>query len=369
MLGSRAPLRPSRTSSRAAAPGAGYETSEDLWVSPLRCIPDLLREFNIAPGTVFRRAGIDPREMRDPENRLPFERVGRLVAECVATTGCQHFGLLVGQRAGPGAVGIIQELMQSSPTLRTGLRALVAHLHLYDRGAVLTMHPRSNSEVELAYVVHHRDTPGTAQITDGGLAILLLLLRSVCGRTWTPIRTTFAHSRPSDVAPFRRFFKAPLLFDAPRSALIVRMSLLDQSIPGADARREAHIRASVADVEASNALSMTLRVRRALSTMLVVSAPSFDQVADAFGLSRRTLRRRLADEGASCSGLLDGLRCELARQLLLETRMSIQDIAETLHYSMTGAFSRSYKGWTGVTPSDARRAVRKAKGASPSKRS
>ena len=48
--------------------------------------------------------------------------------------------------------------------------------------------------------------------------------------------------------------------------------------------------------------------------------------------------------------LLEDLRCELARQLLEESRLPIGEIAATLHYSKPGAFSRAFRGWTGKTP-------------------
>jgi AraC-like DNA-binding protein len=339
---------------RKSVPAPSLTADEDLWVKPLLCIPDLLREFRVAPATVYRRAGIDPRALSDPKNRLSFSMVGRWIEECVAATGCLHFGLLVGQRAGSGAVGVIAGLFQFAPTVRAALRALVGHLHLHDRGAVLVLHSWSAREVELAYVIHHRGTPGTAQISDAALAIAADLMRGVCGQAWVPTRVMFAHERPKDIAPYRSFFKTRLGFDAARSALVFPAALLDRPLPGADTRAEAGIRALIHEIEAIESPSMTMRVRHALNVMLVAGVPSFDRIARALALSRRTLRRRLADEGTSVSQLLDQLRCERARQLLEETRMPIQEIAATLHYSKPGAFSRAYKGWAGVTPRSSR---------------
>jgi AraC-like DNA-binding protein len=338
-----------------------FATSQDLWVKPLQCIPDLLRELGARPQTVFRRAELSPQVLVNSKNRLDFAQVGRLITECVAATGCEHFGLLVGQRAGPETAGVIHELMPFTRTVRSALYALRSHLHLHDRGGALVVTEQPGALVELAYIVFRPNTPGAWQIGDGALAILLMLLRGLCGRTWKPVGVTIAHRQPGDARPYRRFFNAPVWFDAPRSALVVPADLLDRQLPSANARAEAAIRTAIADAEAANPLSLTLQVRRLVGAMLVGFAPSLPEIASVLGLSRRTLRRRLAEEGTTVTAIVDETRAELARQLIVQTHMPIHEIAQTLHYTKPGAFSRAYKSWTGIAPLSARHAaLRKA---------
>ncbi|MFO1398115.1 MAG: AraC family transcriptional regulator [Burkholderiales bacterium] len=334
-----------------------FATSQDLWVKPLQCVPVLLREFHVRSQTVFRRAQVSRSVLGDPRNRLDFAQVGQLLVECVVATGCEHFGLLVGQRAGPETAGIIHELMLFTKTVRSALYALRSHLHLHDRGGVLAITEQSSTLVELAYVVFRPNTPGAGQISDGALAILFLLLRSLCGSAWKPVAVTIAHRRPVDVTPYRRLFQAPVSFDAPRSALVVPAALLEHQLLGADARTEAALEAVIADAEAAHPLSFTLQVKRVVAAMLVGCAPSFPQIATALEMSARTVRRRLADEGTTVTSIVDETKAEFARQLIVETRMSIHEIAQTLHYTKPGAFSRAYVGWMGVTPRAARNAA------------
>ena len=334
---------------------AALASSEDLQVRAIQYVPSVLREMGVSPAAVLRAAGLKPNALTNLDRRLPFTQVGRLAVECVNATGCQHFGLIVGERAGPVAAGIIHELMRFTTNVHAALCALRAHLHLHDRGAVVTLTDAPDDQVEVAYVIHHHDTIGSEQITDGGIAVMLLLLQSLLGPRWAPTCAAFARSRPPDIAPYARLFRAPLAFDAPRTALFIPRSLLDHAIPGSDSRREAAIRELIARAEAANPRSLSLRVKELLSAMLVESEPTFDQVATAFGTSRRTLRRRLALEGTSVTALRNEIKAEFARQLLVNSTMSIIDIGATLHYTKPGAFSRAYKGWTGASPQEARR--------------
>jgi AraC-like DNA-binding protein len=68
-------------------------------------------------------------------------------------------------------------------------------------------------------------------------------------------------------------------------------------------------------------------------------------------MTRRTLRRRLRDEGKVLSDLLDEARFLEASKELTRPSESIKEIAERLGYAETSSFHRAFKRWAGVTPS------------------
>jgi AraC-like DNA-binding protein len=85
--------------------------------------------------------------------------------------------------------------------------------------------------------------------------------------------------------------------------------------------------------------------------------PRIPDLAAAFGLSSATLRRRLADEGTSIGRIRKTCRRQLAEELLLNHRESIQGVAARLGFSDTTSFRRAFKQWTGVAPSKYRDAA------------
>jgi AraC-like DNA-binding protein len=78
--------------------------------------------------------------------------------------------------------------------------------------------------------------------------------------------------------------------------------------------------------------------------------PTPETAARALAVSRRTLSRRLADEGSSFRTILDDVRREFACALLQDRSLSIADVAFFLEYSEPAAFNRSFRRWTGQTP-------------------
>ena len=63
-----------------------------------------------------------------------------------------------------------------------------------------------------------------------------------------------------------------------------------------------------------------------------------------------SLRRRLAAEGKSYQGVKDALRRDAAIHLLLNPKLTLEDVAQQVGFSETSTFHRAFKKWTGVTP-------------------
>jgi len=82
--------------------------------------------------------------------------------------------------------------------------------------------------------------------------------------------------------------------------------------------------------------------------------PSLMDMSGMLGLSRRTLVRRLEDEGLSYQYLLDETRNELACWYLRHTGQSLNVIAEKVGFSDQGNFTRGFRRWQGLAPSQYR---------------
>jgi len=76
--------------------------------------------------------------------------------------------------------------------------------------------------------------------------------------------------------------------------------------------------------------------------------PSLEHTAEVLGLSRRTLVRRLEDEGLGFQGLLDEARNELACWYLRHTALPLAEISEQLGFRDQAAFSRAFRRWQGL---------------------
>ena len=322
----------------------------DVRVGPLLSIPSLLSEHGLDPSFVLAQVGLDVRLFDDPENRVSFGALGRLLETCVKLTACRHFGLLIGQRFNLHSLGVLGELMRNCPTLRDALRLAALHLELQDRGAVSLTLELGDGTSALGYSLFAGKTPAAEQILDGAIAMQYLLLRKLCGPSWKPLLIQLSHTRPAKIAPFQKHFRAHLEFDARMSGIVFESRWLDHPIAGADPALFAAISKTIESNQSQQLMPFVAQARRALYAMMFTASASSANLARLFNLHERTLRRRLEEEGVTVRGLVSEARRELAHHLLRDTDLPVSEISALLHYSDVTVFARAFRGWSNMSP-------------------
>jgi AraC-like DNA-binding protein len=317
-------------------------------------ILNVLESFGIDPNAVLIEAGIDRGLFDHPGNLITYATRDKLLKHCVARTGCQHFGLLVGQRMNLSALGLIGLLMKTSRDAGSALRSLVDFLHLHSQAAVMTL----SVDGELAILTYDAFDPGlvaTDQTGDGAVAMMLNVMRSFCGCAFQPTEVSFVHRRPADIGPFRRHFQVPLYFDAKHYALVFSRDWLDVRLSGADEELQQVLQKQVDALGAEHSLELPDQVRSVLRSALMVGQCPEEQIAALFSMRSHTLSRRLETFGTSYHELVNECRFEIARQMLENTSLRISEIGATLGYSRSSSFIRAFRRWSGTTPAQWRK--------------
>jgi AraC-like DNA-binding protein len=290
--------------------------------------------------------------LADPNVRVPealTEAAWRLAA---TLTQDDALGIHLAETLPRGALDLIEYALRTSPSLANGLDRLARYGRLLsDRVAVRT-HRKDDG---LLFLVHDTATTSLHSArAEFALAFALKLARDCTGASIRPIRVGFAHRAPDNLSEHRRFFNGPIRFAAGASSMSLGasdgarpMREADPALAGIIRRR---LENALSDPVRSSARAMSTRVRHLLVERLGQSVLTVDAAAAALAVSRRTLTRRLAEERASFSQILDDVRRDFARALLQDRSLSIADIAFFLQYSEPAAFHRSFRRWTGQTP-------------------
>ncbi len=319
-------------------------TASTIRVAPALAVVAVVRDFGLDPVAILTEAGWSPSLLNDPENIVPYAAVGRLFAVAAARTECDHFGLLFGLKAGPSVIGALGFASRHAPDVRSALQLLAGRFAHHDRGGVVTF-AVEDVVTTLGYRILDPKMPGSGHITAGSLAIGFQLMKMLCGTSWQPLETSFAFHRPTDVKPYHNLFGDSVRFNAGESVLSFASHWLDCKVSGADPELQRVLLRAIgsSDTETSKNRDLRDEVRGVLAGMIGHGNINQIAVASTFGLSSRTLHRRLAALGASFQGLLDDVRCERACQLLENTAMPVAEVAVMLGYSEVSAFTRSFK--------------------------
>lgn len=94
---------------------------------------------------------------------------------------------------------------------------------------------------------------------------------------------------------------------------------------------------------------------QAILAQLEINGACIEAVASQLALSTRTLQRRLGDRGLSYTRLVTALRQSRSKYLLLNSELSIDQIAAQLGYDRANAFGAAFRRWWGESPARYRR--------------
>jgi len=320
-------------------------------------LPAVLREFGVDLDDALASAGLSSDIFSDRDNTIEYPLLQRLLAACERLTQCDHVGLLIAGRTRLADFGLAGRAAVCGATTGKGLQEFVDHFNLYI-GATTASLVESGGYARLVYAISVRGITDARQFQLGAVAVIFNILQDLFGQQWLPTVVTFATRAPSNLRPFHLFFRAPLRFNSDESAVVFERHWLDRPLPPVDPAFRSQVVAELRERQAASLENFPAVVRRIVRKQLIIGQCGMDAVAAVFGIHRRTIDRHLAKHGVLFSDLVESVKEDFARQLLRDTQMQVQEVAESLHFSSAANFATAFRRWTGMTPSDYRRRTR-----------
>ncbi|MEO8554100.1 MAG: AraC family transcriptional regulator, partial [Kofleriaceae bacterium] len=164
-----------------------------------------------------------------------------------------------------------------------------------------------------------------------------------------------------DTGPLREAFACPLVYGCPANVLVFARDHERLALPARDDKLVALIERHAAWMLGKlgdDRGSLADRVRRALFHLFQRGDMTIERVARTLGTSSRSLQRQLRGEDTSFRELVDEVRREIAIAHIKSGQTPITTIALLLDFSDASAFHRSFRRWTGQSPSEFRAAAR-----------
>jgi AraC-like DNA-binding protein len=318
----------------------------------VRALLDAVADRGTAVGPLLAEVGLTSTSIGEAYGWVDEEVFDRLMRSAVEHTADPAFGLTWGEHSSMMRYDVFAMLGGAhAPTLRQTLEC------------VLRLHPVLGERPEGALVdtggaVALRVTPfGTSPIgqrlrAEFATAGISRWIRYLCGgRTGAVVSVRFAYPRPIHAEAYRRVFGDKAQFSRPHTALELDRRWLDRPLPNCNAELHSAIAAQAGQVLARVMGGQThaARVRSSLAASFP-DLPDMRGAAKRLGISERSLRRRLAEEGTSFSQLAREARCVVAQRLLRDHTMSVQQVAFEAGFDSATAFHRAFKRWTGQSP-------------------
>ncbi|WP_439602898.1 AraC family transcriptional regulator [Devosia sp.] len=285
------------------------------------------------------------------------------VADEAWVTTAQYFALwqAVEELSGDPAIGIHMTIATDTAVhppatmsaffardLRDGLKRLARFKRLCTPEELSVVEEGGEALVTVDWLHAVGEEPNAA--ADVTFAAIVELARRGTGRHIVPHRVDMVRAGPATPA-HREYFGAPLRFGAKRNRIVLDAADLDRPFAGHNPELLAILTpallTALEEIDAQSALPEQVKI--VLKRRLASGKPELAEVAEALGLSERTLQRRIADAGTSFRLLLEAARQQLGREMLA-SGASTEEIAYLLGYQDTSSFYRAFRDWEGVTP-------------------
>lgn len=271
--------------------------------------------------------------------------------------GNESLGLQIGSEVHPRHMGPLGYTILNSPTVLHALQNFCRYLHVYARGCDMQLETDDQfAYFSFSYSIIDPGPIGRRHEAECTLAMVKHVIEVGSESNWNIEEVLFEHPEPANTSEHRRIFGAPVHFSKEINRLKFDKRVLDRKMAQAEPRLyevlEEHLRESLENQTQED--DLVASVGNIIAKSLSNGIPSVDDVAEKLCMSKRTLQRRLSDQGVLFNQYADDIRCKMARQFVEKTKIPLTEVAFLLGYAHISAFSRAFRRWTGKTPHEFR---------------
>ena len=325
-------------------------------VAVVRPFVNFLEGIGTPVERAFKRADLSYDALEFVDNYLPSHGFWTFLVDMAYSEGINDLGFRVGQQFGVKIVDPeMTSLLRRAPTLYCGLHTgsevvnrTVTHCQMW------VLQPPDS---DYSYFYHKpscsSDNLAVEQIGWFGLTFLVGIVRMYAGPRWNPKAIGVMTNHPPHPFIREHFPDSRMHLSQPYTYIAIENSLL--SLPPMLEGTESPARSEHDYVPLPTTFATSLQL--VLQAYVLTTEANLDMAARLCNMSKRTLQRRLADEGTSFNELLGLARYSVASRLLEDPSIKVADVARQLAYSDTSHFSRAFRRVAGVSPGAYRQVV------------
>ncbi len=311
------------------------------------------------PVRLLQAVGFSSAQVRQPNAYVSYQKLATLLD--IGAERCREpvFGLRLAADQNLLVIGALALSASQQPTLGDALNYTDQHLHLHALGSHLETRVHDD-RVECHLTWDITNASGLQQLIQLSVGQLDNALRFWVANTGQQLKLHLRQGGPPEGhwsdTPYRgrMVFGSRLDGVSFPSAWLARKPRQDESL----VRR--YFLQHVEMLESLYPDNLQAQMRHVICNLLPSGECSIERVSAALDLRPRVLQTRLQAEGGSYRSVLRLTRMEIAQQQLLNSQISITDLALNLGYADVSVFSRHFRQWVGKSPRVWRKEQRKS---------
>jgi|GEM_PF-4713619 len=290
------------------------------------------------------------------ESLVPIPLIHSLFEQVAELYNCPHFPLIFGQWLVGKEISLVGYICENCLNLEESFSMTLRYSSLGKRYSPVLGSAKFSMKqaADLTLVgVEYQDSRYEKFGSEATIARVVSSIRKTVRNDFPFREVHFKHSPLSNESEYAKVFNCPVKFNQGQNCMIFSTLCLQEKVVTA----QPYIKKILVEYVDKMLLEETPKTKFAQLTQdiiisnLVKGKVSLSDVSKALNLSESTLQRKLSKEKTSFKKISEQTRKSLAKQYLAKG-LSVTNVTFLLGFSDTSAFSRAFKRWYRVSPSD-----------------
>jgi AraC-like DNA-binding protein len=321
----------------------------NFWLRNLRCSALVdAQAFDVA----LFQTGLGLQDLEQAGNLIPVQAEIDVIASLAAESGDPALPVKLAQSVETRTGSILSYIAFSSAIVAEALENLARFSRLVRPRRLVSVHATAT---ELEFRIEYSEVISRAAQAHLMFAITVVIqtLRKATGRHLRPKRVMLPLPLERTGAVLSEALGCPCEEVEQGPAIVFGAEVLQLPILSSDAallERLTDYGRRLLAARRPAPKSLREEIYAFLMRRMTGGVPTLAEVAHELGLSKRTLSRRLAEEGTSFRNVVDATRASMADALIDDLSLSLTEISFLLGFADQSSFTHAYRRWKGHSP-------------------
>ena len=287
--------------------------------------------------------------------RVPMQFWWNILETVHDTHPVPALGHCIGKEIEPYHIHVLGYLALSSPNLYTFATCFKNFQPILQNSAEFSIYIKNSHFAMTWTAVIQKSTQTSNEVLISGT--MNILRKMLHRQDINPIKVEFTAPEPVHNDVYSAIYGCPVIFNSDALRLWLPIDILYLTIPSLDPYLKALLdqQAIVLLNALPNPDTFLKNIQDLIVDQLKTGEPTAENIADTLNIPLRTFYRKLTSYNLQYSELVRKIRLELAKNYLENSKMSLTEISFLLGYAEQSAFSRAFKQWENISPSEYRK--------------
>lgn len=318
----------------------------------------LAEQFSLSILQLENEIDFDFNLLKDPSYKISLGTAVKILNDCAKHTGCQHFGALLANEQNNEHLSLMYSLAESCHSFEEAFTEVFEQKFKHASG----FRWQSSKDESNAYaILHTADISGmdSTQAALFGIIKLFKFFKKITKNEWCPTQINFAFSEPNTSIYLQEILGGNLHFNMEFSGFIFPVKQLSLEMNARNIKLNTALKDFLTLTGKFSNTNKLTQIKLSIRSLLILNQRcTLTDIAQSQNQTTRAIQYYLKKHQLTYQNLLNDVRYDIAREMLIETENSIYKISSLIGFNDSTVFTRSFKKHVGIPPTKYRQEYR-----------